>query len=1185
MRIREMFYKEIDRDIKGVIKIGQDDDSNVYQELEEYVVTKELNRHFSDFFEAYKKGVVGETDKMGVWISGFFGSGKSHFLKIISYLLENKVVNGKKAIEYFNDKLEDSMVMADMKKAGDISGDIILFNIESKSDADSKANKDAIVKVFNRVFNDMQGFCGSIPWVADLELQMALDGTYEDFKQEFEHILGKKWIDSREDFYYVEDAIIAALAVATKMSEEAARNWFNKSEKNYTLTVDKFTKRVREYIERKGKNHHVVFCVDEIGQYIGDNSGLMLNLQTVVEDLGTECSGKAWVLVTSQQDIDAVTKVKGNDFSKIQGRFNTRISLSSANVDEVLKKRILKKTPVAADRLKLLYDTKSSILKNLITFSADTSEKKFYADSMDFVDVYPFIPYQFNLLQQVLTSVRIHGSSGKHLAEGERSMISSFQESAIQFADSDQGALIPFSAFYDTIETFLDSNIRTVIIHAQDNINLNDFDVELLKVLFMIKYVKELPSNIENLATLLVRNIDDDKIDLKKQIEESLKSLIKQTLVQKNGDLYFFLTHEEQDINKEIKSIQVDIADIIQNASEVIFEDIYADKRYKYLTRYSFSFNQIIDDRAFRGNQSNDIGLKIITPYYDTGSEITQLTLKEMSQKENNLIVKLPMDATFLNEIEEVLKIQTFLRKKGGTASTQTIEDIKTRKSSEVNDRKGRIKDLIINALKLAELYVNSQKLDVREKDPVERINDGFKMLINCLYTKLSYINTFVDSVNDIQNILTQDAVQMALIEEPNKLALAEVASFVERNTARNIPVTMKAIITTFQKAPYGWIENDIEGLIAKLFRAQDIKLQLNSDYLDINDRELVRYLTKREYVEKLLVEKRIQVSPVLINNARDIAKEVFSTSALPSDEDGLMKRLKKLMDDECGQIAILLENYKYANYPGKKVLEDGKKLLGELFKVRDTKEFFEELQSKKDALLDYGEDAHDVKKFFDSDSKQKEIFDKALRMVEIYQKNKTYVLDQTAVELYEQIAKIVSLQEPYSDIFKLPELINKFVDTFNKLLEQECEPVKKVIVSDFDKVKEEVAVYLVGNQLGDKFKKGYDDLLNRLDSANNFYEAIAMKEESDRLKLRYIDEITKEFEKQKAAVAVTNDNGGDVVIIPPPKVKKTVTISIANILHGTRNIESKADIDKLLAEIRAKIESKLNEDTVIKIV
>ena len=82
MQIKDMFRKKIDREIQGVIIVGQGEETNVAQELEEYVVTRELQRHFADFFAAYKKGIQGSTPKMGVWISGFFGSGESHFLKI-----------------------------------------------------------------------------------------------------------------------------------------------------------------------------------------------------------------------------------------------------------------------------------------------------------------------------------------------------------------------------------------------------------------------------------------------------------------------------------------------------------------------------------------------------------------------------------------------------------------------------------------------------------------------------------------------------------------------------------------------------------------------------------------------------------------------------------------------------------------------------------------------------------------------------------------------------------------------------------------------------------------------------------------------------------------------------------------------------------------------------------------------
>ena len=428
MQIKDMFAKKIDREMQGVIIVGQGEETNVSQELEEYVVTKELQKHFADFFAAYKKGINGNTAKMGVWISGFFGSGKSHFLKILSYLLDNKEVGDKHALDYFieDEKILNSTVLEDMRLAAGIPADVVLFNIDSKSESSGKQSKDAIVNVFLKVFNEMQGFCGSMPHVADLERRLSEENKFDEFKAAFEREYGEGWDKSRKDFDFIQDSVVDALVSMDFMSEAAARNWCEKASEAYTISIEDFAKRVKAYIDKKGNNHHVVFLVDEIGQYIGDDSKLMLNLQTVTEELGKECQGKAWIIVTSQQDIDSITKVKGNDFSKIQGRFDTRLSLSSANVDAVIKKRILDKTKTAAQTLRLLYEQKTTIIKNLIVFN-DGVEKKLYANEADFSQVYPFVPYQFNLLASVLNSIRTHGASGKHLSEGERSMLALFK--------------------------------------------------------------------------------------------------------------------------------------------------------------------------------------------------------------------------------------------------------------------------------------------------------------------------------------------------------------------------------------------------------------------------------------------------------------------------------------------------------------------------------------------------------------------------------------------------------------------------------------------------------------------------------------------------------------------------------------------------------------------------------------
>ncbi|MGR5940588.1 BREX system P-loop protein BrxC [Bacillus pacificus] len=494
MIIKDMFQKNIERDIRGVIKVAQTDEDNIYQELDEYVVTRELNKHLSKFYENYQKGIDGVTDKMGVWISGFFGSGKSHFLKILAYLIENKQVKKKNAIGFFQDKLQDPLILANMNRTADVETETILFNIESKASLDSKSKEDAILRVFMKVFYEHRGYYGDIPGVAEMEKYLDEKGVFNDFQLEFKVLSGEEWIDRRNTFYFDADYVIGALTKVTDMSEDSARNWFENGVNNFEISIEKFAKDVKSYIDQKGKNFHLVFLVDEIGQFIGDSRSLMLNLQTVAEDLGTYCQGKVWIMVTSQESIDSIVKVKGDDFSRIQGRFDTRLSLSSISVDEVIKKRILLKKEFVNDKLKLIFPEKSAILKNLISFKESTADLRGYDNEQEFADVYPFIPYQFKLLQNVFEQVRRHGSSGKHLSEGERSMLSAFKEAGLCYKDEEEGMLIPFHAFYDTIKEFLNPSISRVIEGAYENPALKDdeFNMNLLKVLFMIKYVKEL---------------------------------------------------------------------------------------------------------------------------------------------------------------------------------------------------------------------------------------------------------------------------------------------------------------------------------------------------------------------------------------------------------------------------------------------------------------------------------------------------------------------------------------------------------------------------------------------------------------------------------------------------------------------------------------------------------------------
>ena len=259
MKLREMFQKDIERNIKGVIKVAQTDEENKYQELDEYVVTGELLKHISKFYDNYQKGIDGATDKMGVWISGFFGSGKSHFLKILSYLLDNKEVKGKKAVDFFKEKVQDPIILANMARTANVETEVILFNIDSKSPLDNKSREDAILRVFLKVFYEHQGFYGDVPGVAEMEKYLTKEGVYADFQREFKVISGEDWVDRRNTFYFDADYVIGALTKVTSMSEESARNWFENGVNHYEISIENFAKEVKEYIDKKGSNFHLIF--------------------------------------------------------------------------------------------------------------------------------------------------------------------------------------------------------------------------------------------------------------------------------------------------------------------------------------------------------------------------------------------------------------------------------------------------------------------------------------------------------------------------------------------------------------------------------------------------------------------------------------------------------------------------------------------------------------------------------------------------------------------------------------------------------------------------------------------------------------------------------------------------------------------------------------------------------------
>ena len=1160
-KLKNLYAKDIEREIQGVIKV--DDESYISQELDEYVVTDELLKHFNSFFDAYNAGINGNTEKMGVWISGFFGSGKSHFLKIVSYLLENKIVNGKAAVDYFDDKIEDKMLLADIKRAGSIPTDVILFNIDSKTE-NSNGTKDKILDVFEKVFNEKMGL-SITPFVAEIERHIISLGKYDEFKKAFEEKANSSWEEMRDGIQFVEDEFANAYAEVLGKSVEEARNIVERTEKNYTLSVEKFAERVRDYIKSKGNNHHVIFLVDEIGQYIGDDRSLMLNLQTIVEDLGLECGGKAWVIVTSQEAIDDVVKVQGNDFSKIQGRFDTKLSLSSSDIDEVIKKRILDKTDEAKTSLKMIYDKEESIIRNLLTFKNATYQKV-YDDSNDFAETYPFIPYQFKLLQDVFTDIRKHGYAGKHLSSGERSLLGAFQETAKRYGDSEVGTIIPFYAFYDTIEQFLEHQVKIVINSAIDTVKsgeLKDIDIKVLKMLFMLKNIKEIPANIDNLSTLYVSNIKDDKITIKKEISDSLRRLEAQTLIQRNNDEYKFLTDEEQEINREIKQIIIDQNRITDYLKRIVFDYILTDSKFTYKNK-NFPLTKYIDNIKY--SQEYEIGIKVIT----TSPERDDTDIILQSARENKYVfIKLEISTLIYDEITNYLQVEEYRRSKSGIFQTQQVEDIIRAKQREIENAEARVKENIKEQLNEAEIIIAGDRQNINAKEAKTRANEALEILVNNIYTKFSYIKKNY-STQDIKDLFHENRQNLfgKEVEFVNQKAYDAMKEYCEEKNAFSMPITTRTLLQDFGTAPYGFLDEDILYLLTRLLKDEVISLIYNNEVQNITSDDTLTKILKRDYYDRTIIKIRQKIDVNLINDLKSIARNSFNVMSLREDEDGMVEDFKNdclqstlnKLNKISGYYHISGGNYQY---PGQDVKDKATTLMERLLRIRDVSEFFKEVSSCKDEFTTLAPEIEMVLDFFDGT--QKEQFDEARKILTIYDNNKDYA-DKTPelVSVVDEMVSILTSKAPYSDIHKLPTLRKNLIDILSNMYETKAEPIIKRINETIEYFETETKNTEVDESFATKYIDTCKGVINTLNTSNELKDIYAQQTRVDQLKDRFISAL--EYEKSKKQATTET---GEVV---EEKIIRRTIIRTDSLMNRSYEINSREDIDKYVEELKEKL-------------
>lgn len=1053
MIIKKLFKKEIDRPIQGVVTIGNEDEEQKWQELEEYVCTDEIVKSFRTFFHKYRESLTVPTEKMGVWITGFFGSGKSHFLKILGYILENEEVAGVRASEYFKDKIKDQFVLADIRQSAKANNLVVLFNIDSKAKSDSKSKTQAIMDIMIRAFNEAVGYCGASPWVADLERTLDEEGKLEEFAETFEQVSGRNWAQTRAKALLNRDSMIKALVAVREMSEESAKIFIEDQIRNFTNATEDFGKIVNTYCEKH--NSRVVFLMDEVGQFIGDSAQLMLNLQTCVEDLGKFAHGKAWVVITSQQELKAMidsTRDKQHDFSKIQGRFNTRLLLSGADADEVIKRRILDKKENAETPLRALYDANASRLSQVILFPAKPTWSG-YKDADEFKDVYPFVSYQFELLQKVFESIREHGmSEGKHISQNERSLLDAFQTSAKNVMKEESGLLVPFDSFYATAEEFIDYDIKTVFTNAARKPSLDAFDIRVLRILFMIRYVKDMPATIDRLATLMVNNINADKGALKASILVSLQRLEAETLIQKNGDEYDFLTNEEQDVNKQINNSAYNEGEVQRTALDIIFDKILENNKYRYEGRYDFALNRFVDSES-KGSFSQD-GLTIRVRTQFSGSKDASDYQSE-SLRDNAIIIDLT-EGTFIDELIRANKIATFRRNNSATMSA-SLAEIMSKKASEMSDRIRRAEDMIRTALTTAPIYLGGSFFDIKKKDGKERLQDALKEMVVRDYFKIGLVNYFYPDQKSIFNLLAESDLVFGdnLSGDSNKAAYDEILEKIQddKNVYRN--TTVKSLLEHFSKKPYGWRDLDILGMIARLWKYQSLIISIHDHVVDESNTGFKNDLARKNNIDTMVVRPKEIIDETVLYQVKRIMNDIYAEN-LPLDEALLKSGVMEFFEKKKLFLSDLKKKYG-GDYAGSKVAAKLYQDFSAILKSSDSLPIFNEIINRADSLEDNVEILDQLEGFYKEGSHQQKNYQDALELIEWYNDNRKFEDLSCLDSVIEAMQAIVNLEMPFQKMNDLVNLVFKASELRDQVLQDKYQSTVRRLEQDRKSISHEL--------------------------------------------------------------------------------------------------------------------------------
>ncbi|MDA1054490.1 MAG: BREX system P-loop protein BrxC [Planctomycetota bacterium] len=828
-KIKDIFARDIHRDIREVIKVDQADEKVIRDEIEEYIVTKTILSNFVEILEAYCTAPNKPGDRMAVWVSGFFGSGKSSFAKLLGLALANRPLGSDTTSDLLAKHIGDPKVQVLIKTVVEkIPTEAVIFDVATERGV--MHGNQMLTEIMYRQLLEHLGYARDLD-LAELEITLEGEGRLKEFLDVYKKLYPKKDWDQTKNL--VAFAMNEASRVMHELEPEtysSPDSWVRGAKERADVSPNHLADRCKELTARRGEGRSLVFVIDEVGQFVARTVNKMLDLQGIVQALGRVGQGKFWVVVTSQERLNEL--VGGLDDSRVElarlmDRFPLQVHLEPSDISEVTSKRVLAKKADAEKTLAAMYEANRGSLTANAALSADIKLPQITRES--FIELYPMVPYQVDFVIHVVSGLRTQGGASRHVGGANRTVIKLAQQLLAHpkfgLGDCELGQLVTVAHIYDLVRDNIDSTIREKIDRLPAEID-HPFAQRVAKAICLLQFVKSIHRNTENIAAALYPKVGGDSV--RASVEQALQSLIEAHKIRLGDDGYRIPTPTEDDWETQRAALKPKRADSNQILRETMERLWQPQPSYTLLNTRVFKGSLCLDGRErIKGDIQFQVRLAEDKEDY---KRLCDESRRQSQAEPETVYWVIPIDSNIDKEITEVFRSKEMISKKERGAQTHAETRLLSEEGRRRDLHRGEVRRLLEQTALSSAVYFRGNDRSPDENDAsvakaaeavmakalpdvFDRFPDGAARVTKTDITAILESEDLrgLPSVFSSLKLLRNE--KGTLVIETDSGPLGEMLAWIGNKSEYGVNPQGKALEAEFGSSPYGW---DID--VVKLF-------------------------------------------------------------------------------------------------------------------------------------------------------------------------------------------------------------------------------------------------------------------------------------------------------------------------------------------------------------------------------